>query len=317
VNKAEAAWWATLMYLAADEHLALVSVWSPTYWLKVASDIQNHSVEIGACLQDGTWGRFEKELSYLGPAPVRKDMPGPDEPDFFRSLWPKLSLISAWDSSSSIEWAEKLKKQFSWVTFQGKGVWATEGVLSIPFKGQKVLAAQSHFFEFIDLETKEIFPAWMVKQGRDYQPVLWTSSGLLRYVLQDRVRITGFFENAPCLEFLGRLQSIDLVGEKMDTQWVQDIFSSNPEWKAIVLLAVRKPVPHYCLCYQGTVPLDIEKELLKLHHYKVARELGQLEKARNVLVKDVFHLWEKIGRSRIVGQNKVEFLLEVENFDLE
>ncbi|MGZ6395646.1 MAG: hypothetical protein ACXWQA_15690, partial [Pseudobdellovibrionaceae bacterium] len=178
---------------------------------------------------------------------------------------------------------------------------------------KKVLTANAHFYEFRNLKTGQILASWELKQGESYQPILWTSSGLLRYQLQDRVKVTGFIGNTPCFEFIGRMQSVDLVGEKMDLQWVQALLSEKKHWKAFCLIACRRPEPHYVLIHESFENIDIESELLKLHHYKVARELGQLQKASSHAVKDVFHFFAKIGRSRILGQNKIEVLLEMES----
>lgn len=309
----EAAWWASLISLAACEKLTLVSVWSPTFWLKITHDLQENGSEIATALQQGRWGRYEKEIeTVLGAAPRRRNLPQGQGAEFFAKLWPRLTLISAWDSSSSTLWANKIKDLFPQVNFQGKGLWATEGVLSIPFQNKKVLALQSHFYEFRDLHSREILPSWKLQQGREYQPLLWTSSGLLRYPLQDRVQVTGFLKQTPCLEFKGRLQSVDLVGEKMDALWVQQLFDTHPEWQAICLVACHQPQPVYVLAHESESNIDIETELLKLHHYRVARELGQLQPARSLAVNHIFDFFAKTRKSQILGQNKIEVLLEVD-----
>ncbi len=311
VTNPEAAWWATLVSLASRHDLTLVSVWSPTFWLKVCSDIEANYSEIKVALNTGKWGRFEEELAQtIGQAPTRKF--DSQQPIDLKSLWPSLKVISAWDSSSSSVWANQLKKQFPQAIFQGKGLWATEGVVTIPFEDKKVLAINSHFFEFIDLETGEVLPAWSVQQGREYKPVLWTSSGLLRYVLEDRVRVTGWLEKTPCFEFLGRIQSVDLVGEKIYAPWVHSLLEARPEWRGICLVACHKPSPHYVLVHQGGQKINVEDELRRLHHYDLARQLGQLGPAQTLEVNDVFELLKKTGTQKILGQNKVEVLIEVD-----
>lgn len=307
----DAAWWATLMSLAADKNLSLVSVWSPTFWLKIVKDMREFWPEIQSALKKGRWGRHDDEINkILGAAPRRTALLSQTESNFLKKLWPKLSLISAWDSSSSQHWANEIKMLFPDVGFQGKGLWATEGVLTVPFQDKKVLTIHAHFYEFRDLENGQIFPSWKLQKDRVYQPILWTSSGLLRYQLQDRIKVTGFLGSTPHLEFMGRLHSVDLVGEKVDAAWVQTLFSEKPEWKALCLLACRQPEPHYVLINQSEQKIDIEHELLKLHHYKVARELGQLQEAKCFAVKDIFEFFDKVSRIGVLGQNKLEVLLE-------
>lgn len=60
--------------------------------------------------------------------------------------------MSSWDTAGSKAWAEKLKEKLPSVQFEGKGLWATEGVVTIPYNDQYPLAYQSHFYEFEYLE---------------------------------------------------------------------------------------------------------------------------------------------------------------------
>ena len=318
IKNPDAAWWATLIYLSSRKNLTLTSVWSPTFWIKVTEDIQKSWIDISKSLNSGTWGKYEHELSQeLGPAP-RRNINSLDlnSPDFFKKLWPRMNFISSWDSSSSKLWAEKIKNIFSHTYFQGKGLWATEGVVTIPFQNRMCLAFQSHFFEFKDLETDEILPAWKLQKGKEYQPILWASSGLLRYSLQDRIRLTEFLESVPCFEFVSRLHSTDLVGEKLDALWVQNLFLKNPDWKAFALIGVREPEPRYYLVGQNVSHIDIEHELDQFYHYRVARQLGQLQSAKTVVMNDIFSFLQSFGSSRLVGRNKVEVLFEIDRLDL-
>lgn len=312
VRSADGAWWGTLVYLVSAKDLTLISVWSPTYLLKACSDIKLHWNDIQLSLQTGKWKKFSEELDLvIGEAPRRntKNL-NPNDPSFFEELWPQLTLISCWASSSSQKWSEELKNIFPKISFQEKGLWATEGVVSIPFQNKKVLCINTHFYEFIDLETQEIVPAWKLVRNKTYQPIIWNSSGLLRYQMQDQVKVVDYFHDTPCLEFLGRIKSVDMVGEKMDSQWVAELFQRNPSWQALTLMAFHKPKPHYTLYTLGNSIVDIESDLLNVHHYKVARELGQLERAQVVAVDSIDELWERTGQSLVIGQNKIEVLKE-------
>lgn len=310
----DAAWWATLIYLASAEDLSLISVWSPTYLLKIIQDLQKNWNSVVNTLESGSWQFYEEELLPLvGPPPGRSSGSlNPQDKDFFEKLWPNLNLISAWGSSSSNVWFEELKKNFPKVHFQEKGLWATEGVVSVPFHNKCVLCIENHFYEFIDLQTSQIHPSWQLEINKIYQPIIWNSSGLLRYKLQDQVRVVDFLNQVPCLEFIGRLNSVDMVGEKLDSQWVLDIFQKNPDWKALSLLGCHQPKPHYVLCMMGDKAVDIESHLMKVHHYQLARELGQLEKAKVIQLKQVSEIWELTNSSSIAGQNKIEILREVQ-----
>lgn len=313
-SSSEAAWWATLVYMASAVDLTLISVWSPTYLLKISEDIKERWSLIVATLNSGRWQLYEDELlNLLGPPPKRNlDGLNSENFDFFEKLWPELTLISAWGSSSSKLWFEKLQKTFPKVYFQEKGLWATEGVVSIPFQNQRVLAIENHFYEFIDLQTQRVVPSWQLELDKTYQPIIWNSSGLLRYKLPDIIRVVNFFNQVPCLEFIGRLNSVDMVGEKLDSQWVLEKFQENPDWQALTLLGCHQPKPHYVLCVLGEKAVDIESRLIKIHHYQLARELGQLEKAKVIHLENISELWNLTNSSQVMGQNKIEVLREVQ-----
>jgi hypothetical protein len=57
--------------------------------------------------------------------------------------------------------------------------------------------------------------SWELKEGDIVSPIITSSNGLLRYQLDDRVQVSGFWQGVPCLQFLGRRFGVDMVGEKM------------------------------------------------------------------------------------------------------
>jgi len=302
----EEAWLLTLKALMAAPDLSLISVWSPTYLLKVWESLES-------MWQDCLRGMESSS---------RKKLPS-SRPDHPSELWPRLALISCWDSASSKVWAEKVRAVFSGVPIQGKGLWATEGAVTIPFEKSQRLAIRSHFYEFVEINTGSIFPAWALQEGMMVQPLLTTSSGLLRYPLQDRLEVSKVDRMGPQLNFLGRLAGVDLVGEKMDTPQVQELSGQlrSKGIEILFLVGVRTPRPHYVCVLQNKnyaasvtdgLARQIDESLKKSHHYRVARELGQLEPAQVLFVRDALHYQENFYRSAILGQNKPEALYEID-----
>ena len=105
-----------------SEYRILIDSQRETFWLKICDDLKKNWTEISSALSAGKWGRHEDELlRYLGKAPTRDlRLLNPRTASFYKNIWPKLSLISSWDSSSSKIWAEELKDIFPHVEFQGK-----------------------------------------------------------------------------------------------------------------------------------------------------------------------------------------------------
>jgi hypothetical protein len=212
-------------------------------------------------------------------------------PAFTKELFPNLILISSWATSTSVHYANILKNLFPHAQFEAKGLWATEGVVTIPYRGQFPLAANSHFYEFIVAETKEILPSWQLSIGMKVSPLLTTGSGFFRYQLNDLLLVDGFVNNTPSLKFLGRMNEVDLVGEKISAELAQDILrliSNEFPVKAISLMAFVEPHAHYMILVEGksesellkNISARVEDILGENFHYKLARELHQLSQCQ-------------------------------------
>lgn len=128
----------------------------------------------------------------------------------------KLTLISSWDTEGATAWATPLQARIANVAFEGKGLWATEAVVTIPYENQYPLSYQSHFYEFLLQGTDQIVPSWQLNLADIVSPVITSGSGLIRYVIEDELEVTGFYQQVPCFRFLGCKMTVDMVGEKLD-----------------------------------------------------------------------------------------------------
>lgn len=315
LETSEDSWFATQIYLAHAKDLSLLSVWSPTFALRLAADISKNLDKIR---EEGQ--NFLREHK-LPKAKTRKLWPATNDGSaaFYNELWPDLRVISCWDSATSAGWAQDLKKIFPGVLLQGKGLWATEGPVTVPYRGSRVLCAHSHFYEFRCLQTGRILPAWKLEKDQAVQPLLWSANGLCRYPLLDRMTVSGFEGNIPKMEFLGRVASTDLVGEKVEESFVAELLASvlskNPGLRTGGIVAARDQL-RYFIAVVGenheNLQEEIENGLLRNHHYKLARELNQLESAQVKTFENYADLQEKIGG--ILGQSKIETLRMVDTF---
>jgi hypothetical protein len=84
-----------------------------------------------------------------------------------------------------------------------------------------VLDVTSHYFEFIPEQEKDspqptVLAAHEVREGGTYYIVPTTAFGLYRYDIHDLVRVTGFYNNTPLIEFLSKgAHFANLTGEKL------------------------------------------------------------------------------------------------------
>ncbi|MAR93064.1 MAG: GH3 auxin-responsive promoter family protein [Pseudomonadota bacterium] len=157
---------ASVAWLVARQDLSLLSVWSPTFALSLLQVLQAHQQALARVLEQGAW---LQRAGALGDTPcprapqraaLLRQGGSVDDPAFLQALWPDLTLISCWDTASSASWAQRLGRRFAHAQVEGKGLWATEGAVTIPLEGSFPLAAQSHFYEFQDLANNRILPAW-------------------------------------------------------------------------------------------------------------------------------------------------------------
>ena len=310
--RAEDALFATLCYLVATEQLAMMSVWSPTFALQLFENLHTHAQEISTVLRQGHWGNRHHSLEALKApyAPQRAALLEmlSHECDFpLLRLWPQLALVSSWDTAGSAKWARQLQQTLPGVQFEGKGLWATEGVVTIPYNGQYPLAYHSHFYEFEYLsgtQAGEIVPAWELREGDHVSPVLSCGNGMLRYSMDDHIVVSGFFGKVPCFTFQGRRFGVDLVGEKLSPDIASKMLSAfqQEQLQPVSLFAVDTEQPHkpfYCALYEGNPALlpsaqAIDHELRRNFHYELARDLGQLAAPQIRCVENGWETYKKL-----------------------
>jgi GH3 auxin-responsive promoter len=172
--------------------------------------------------------------------------------------------------------------------------------------------------------TGEVIPAWQLEEGQEVIPILTTGSGFARYKMSDVLRVDSFLGQVPCLTFLGRNDGVDLVGEKTAATNVQQILDGLKldGGMPVTLLALdqaRGKTPGYVLlveCAEGanrsvlqaSLAAQVEAGLQAGFHYKLARELGQLQPAACVALPHMREVYLDQCRLRgmIEGNIKIE-----------
>jgi len=302
----------TLVALCAATDLSLVSVWSPTFLLELLRRLGSEREHVAHRME----GMGQPRRAHL-----LRSWNGSSDAGFFRTFWPDLALVSAWDTGSSASFAAEVKALLPHAAFQGKGVWATEGVITIPFAGRYPLAVRSHYYEFRCLTTGKMLRPRELEPDMEVQPVISTGSGLWRYALEDRLVVTGFVGTAPCLRFVARLNGTDLVGEKLDAALALSVLErvgSRLGIQCVTLLA-RQPaagsdaLPQYVLLGRGDsagesrAAAAAEEALAGIHHYALARQLGQLGPAQAMLVADPLATYGALARTnKASGSTKID-----------
>lgn len=225
------------------------------------------------------------------------------------------AVISCWDHAAARPYADELRRRFPRARVQGKGLLATESVVSIPLEGLDwpVLAVDSAYFEFLD-GAGTAHEAWALDPGGEYELLLTTEGGLYRYAIGDRVRVRGYAGEAPLLEFLGRAAGVDLCGEKLSESFVTQALA--PLGLTFALLAPgRGGKPGYALVVDAAeVPREraaallerAERALAANPQYEYARALGQLAPLELQRREQPLEAWigERLRRGQRLGDIK-------------
>ena len=279
----------TLYWLVRRNDLEMISVWSPTFFLTLMDGLEHRFSELEALLRLGgaifqhTLQPDSTALSRLGRYAKSKDA---------RSLWPHLKLVSCWRDASSKSFFDELKHRLPQAAFQGKGLLATEGVVTVPdWEGRQTLATDSGFFEFLD-DKGYLWFAHELECGTRYEVVMTTSGGLYRYRTGDCVIGEGIGENLPLLRFIGRRGLVsDMVGEKLTEEFVADCLDGIPGFHMLVPYVRAKPqyvlVMDKCIGIQTeAITISIEESLSRNPQYAYARRMGQLDSLSVFLVSN-------------------------------
>lgn len=287
----------TAVLLASAADLRLFSVWNPSFLTILLDAMPPLAEALVASIHDGRL-RWPDPEAVVGswqlrpdPARAREVAAAFASADWPLALWPELALVSCWTDGQSALGLPALRTRLPGVEIQGKGLLATEGVVSFPVFASEssVLAAGSHFFEFLG-DDGTSYLAHQLRPGQRAKVVLTTAGGLYRYQLGDIVEVGRAFRGLPSLRFLGRDAQCDLTGEKLSELSVSQALHTLPELAgtAFVLLAPwRGPATwHYALLVEPGQGLEgdrldawaegLDSILRSEFHYDYARRLGQL-----------------------------------------
>lgn len=305
VPELDTALYVTLRYLLQSESLRFISVWAPSFLTVVIEHLNNNADRLLADLHDGTLrppATLHAAIASSLHRSLRADPPRARRLERARhensrlrtqDVWPNLRVISCWTDASSRTAVPALRKLFPDVFIQGKGLLATEGVVSLPLveHGACVAAATSHFYEFIEQPGATPRLLHELAVNREYSVLLTTGGGLYRYRLGDRVRVTGFAQNTPLLEFLSKEDGVsDLCGEKLSPAFVgcvlEELAGEHAYLSDFAMLAPSQQESlRYVLFLQGAasqtdLAARLDRKLTRNPHYAYCRRLGQLAAPR-------------------------------------
>jgi len=140
-----------------------------------------------------------------------------------------LDFLANWMGGTMGLYLQDYPAYFGDVPVRDIGLLSSEGRMCIPLEDGTpagVLEVTSQFFEFIPADEYEsdaptVLRSFELEEGEEYFLIVTTSSGLYRYDMGDRVRMVGWYNQAPIIEFLCKGSHISsITGEKLTERQV-------------------------------------------------------------------------------------------------
>jgi len=197
-------------------------------WQMLCDDIEKGTINREVAMSEAM---REKLQARLKPNPKRAEelrrefARGFDEPIIPR-IWKKFQWVAAIGTGGFVQHTIRMRKYtgknipYSFLTYAASE--CLMGVARRTGDSSYVLLPDGGVFEFIPVDAKdenETCTIDQLEQGKDYEIVVTNLSGFYRYRMYDVVRVTGFYNEAPMIEFLYRKnQMISIAGEKTNDE---------------------------------------------------------------------------------------------------
>ncbi|XP_061911577.1 GH3 domain-containing protein [Entelurus aequoreus] len=197
-------------------------------WQELVEDIERGKVSAALNLEPDVRLKLE---ALMKPDPKRaSELRAHFEAGFqgiAKRLWPDLHLVLAVDSGSNQIYGEMLRANYCLgIPFYSPFYAATEGLIGVNLwpedpRRRYLLCPRSMFCEFLpESSLEEESPPTLlmeeVKEGHNYELVITNAAGLFRYRIGDIVKVAGFHNRCPIVEFQYRRgQMLNVRGEKV------------------------------------------------------------------------------------------------------
>nr|XP_020460599.1 GH3 domain-containing protein [Monopterus albus] len=227
-------------------------------WQELVEDIEQGKVSNALALEPKVRAKLE---ALMKPDSGRATQLRAHFQDGFRGiakrLWPKLHLVLTVDSGSNQIYGETLRENYcQGVPFYSPFYAATEGLIGVNLWPQEptrhyLLCPRSMFCEFLpesSLEEESPHTLLMeeVKMGQNYELIITNASGLFRYRIGDIVKVVGFHNHCPIVEFQYRRgQMLNVRGEKVsEALFLEALKKAVAQWPGAQLV-------DYCCAESG------------------------------------------------------------------
>jgi hypothetical protein len=321
---------------ALSRRLGMLMAANPSTLVNIAHFMDREKESLIRDIADGTLNTQLNIPAEIRAILIQKSKPRPErarELEAFvnqsgallpRDAWPaERLLIGCWTGGSVGPYLRQLHRFYGDAPIRDLGLLASEGRMTIPIADNTpsgVLDIATHYFEFIpeeeiDRPSPTVLGAHELREGGQYYILPTTKAGLYRYHISDLVRVTGFFHQAPLIEFVGKGNRFaNLTGEKLSeyqvTRAVDQVASklAQPLSAYSVAPCWDESQPHYAIFLEESDGRDaalLRRFVLELDialgdyniEYEAKRSSGRLGPLRAQLVSDGF--WKQWDLARL------------------
>ncbi|GFN77819.1 Gh3 domain-containing protein [Plakobranchus ocellatus] len=240
-----------LLFAVKDKHVGMVEANFASLIFQAMSALESKLPQLA---EDVELGRINPDLnidagirqkldSILSPDParakeLRQAMQG-GRVGLASRVWPGLSMLMAADTGTFDLYAEKLRNSYcKGVPLYSPIYAASEGLLGVniwpkELPSRYLLHPRSQFYEFIpdylmDEDQPRTRMMHQVKEGHTYELVITNPSCLYRYRFGDVVKVVGFHNQCPIIEFKYRKgQFLNVRGEKISEAQFYEILKGT------------------------------------------------------------------------------------------
>ncbi|SDB11861.1 GH3 auxin-responsive promoter family protein [Eubacterium oxidoreducens] len=153
-------------------------------------------------------------------------------------IWKNMRWVAAIGTGGFAQYTQKMRQ------YTGKNIpysmanyAASESMMAVARRAGDesfVLLPDGGFYEFIPMDSDDEETTLTIDQlekGKDYEIVVTNLSGFYRYKIKDVIRVTGFYNEAPMIQFIYRKnQMISIAGEKTNEEalrWAMQKFQDD------------------------------------------------------------------------------------------
>jgi len=226
----------TILRIAMGHNITNIATMTPSTIILLCQKIEKMRGDIIKDIQSGTLRKDLDIPPYIRTKLERRLRPDPKRADELERIvkekkellpkyfWPDLQLIECWKSGAMEVYLKALPQYFGDVPVRDFGYFSSEMRSSVPMNNKGaggVLAVTANFYEFIpreDIVKKEqrVLLCGQLERGKEYYIILTTPGGLYRYNIDDVIRVDGFFNNTPVIEFVQKGTNVtSATGEKL------------------------------------------------------------------------------------------------------